>query len=88
LIGGWISVGTGNWRWIYWVLFIFLGFIFAFTLFAPETYAPILLKKKAARLRKEHNTNAYQSALEMHRVPLSTTLKIAVSLLAPYPRLD
>ena len=76
LLGGWIWVGTHSWRWIYWVLFIFLGLIFAFTIFAPETYAPILLKKKAARLRKEHNTNAYRAASEMQRVSLSTALKI------------
>ncbi|GHJ86014.1 hypothetical protein NliqN6_2416 [Naganishia liquefaciens] len=79
LLGGWIWVGTHSWRWIYWVLFIFLGLIFAFTLFAPETYAPILLKKKAARLRKEHNTNAYRAASEMQRVSLSTTLKISLT---------
>lgn len=79
LLGGWIYVGTGTWRWIYWVLFIFLGCIFLFTLFAPETYAPILLKKKAARLRKEHNSNAYRAAHEMNRVPFSETLKIALT---------
>lgn len=82
LLGGWIYVGTHSWRWIYWVLFIFLGCIFAFTLFAPETYAPILLKKKAARLRKEHNSNSYRAAHELERIPLSTTLK--VSLCRPF----
>jgi MFS family permease len=79
LLGGWISVGTHNWRWIYWTLFIFLGVVFLFTCLAPETYAPILLKRKAARLRKEHSTNAYKSEIEMRKSPLSTTLKIALT---------
>ncbi|KAJ9123324.1 hypothetical protein QFC22_001523 [Naganishia vaughanmartiniae] len=79
LLGGWIAIGTHGWRWIYWVLFIFLGFIFIFTCFAPETYAPILLKKKAARLRKEHNTNAYRAQSEMNQVSLSETLKVSLT---------
>lgn len=79
LLGGWISVGTHNWRWIYWVLFIFLGVVFLFTCLAPETYASILLKRKAARLRKQRNTNAFKSEIEMHKTPLSTTLKIALT---------
>ncbi|KAJ9094569.1 hypothetical protein QFC20_006884 [Naganishia adeliensis] len=79
LLGGWISVGTHNWRWIYWTLFIFLGVVFLFTCLAPETYAPILLKRKAARLCKQHNTNAFKSEIEMRKTPLSTTLKIALT---------
>jgi MFS family permease len=79
LLGGWISVGTHNWRWIYWVLFAFLGVVFVGTCFAPETYAPILLKRKAARLNKEHNTTTYKSDLDLRRVPMSTTLKIALT---------
>lgn len=79
LLGGWISVGTHNWRWIYWTLFIFLGVVFLFTCLAPETYAPILLKRKAARLCKQHNTNTFKSEIEMRKTPLSTTLKIALT---------
>lgn len=79
LFGGWISVGTHNWRWIYWTLFIFLGVVFLFTCLAPETYAPILLKRKAAGLRKQHNTNAFKSEIEMRKTPLSITLKIALT---------
>jgi MFS family permease len=79
LIGGWIAIGTHGWRWIYWTLFIFLGCIFVFTCFAPETYAPILLKKKAARMRKEHNTNAYRAQSELNQISLSQTLKISLT---------
>jgi len=38
MIGGWIGMRAG-WRWIYWVLFIFVGACFIFTLFIPETLA-------------------------------------------------
>ena len=42
-----------GWRWIFWIMMIFAGVctVLAFLLL-PETYAPILLQWKAARLRK------------------------------------
>ncbi|KAI0751317.1 MFS general substrate transporter [Daedaleopsis nitida] len=52
LIGGFIVQNT-DWRWCYRVLLIwqFVQIILLFTL-VPETYAPVLLKHKARRLRK------------------------------------
>ena len=43
-----------SWRWVYWVMTIFAG---ACTIVAiitlPETYAPVLLVKRAQKMRKE-----------------------------------
>ncbi|RDB29863.1 hypothetical protein Hypma_013845 [Hypsizygus marmoreus] len=78
LVGGWIGERVG-WRWIYWVLFIFVGFSFALTLFIPETLAPVLLRRKAEKLRKETGDPSYQSLAELEHEPFSTTLKIAVA---------
>ncbi|KAJ3983565.1 MFS polyamine transporter [Lentinula detonsa] len=55
LIGGFVAADPRlGWEWIYWVMMIFAG---ACTLFAivclPETYGPILLTRKAIRLRNE-----------------------------------
>lgn len=76
--GGWIAQGTGSWRWIYWVLFIFLGVVFASTLVMPETLAPVLLTQKAKRIRKETGDNSYLAAHEVNKMPLSKSLKIAL----------
>ncbi|KAJ9094562.1 hypothetical protein QFC20_006877 [Naganishia adeliensis] len=46
---------------------------------SSSALAPILLKRKAARLNKEHGTTAYKSDLDLRKVPLSTTLKIALT---------
>lgn len=78
LFGGWIALKTGQWRWIYWVLFIFVGVVFAFTLIMPETLAPVLLRRKAKKLNKEHHTDTYVSKHDLHHIPLSTTLKTAM----------
>ncbi|KAG6896839.1 hypothetical protein C0992_005742 [Termitomyces sp. T32_za158] len=78
IIGSWIGERAG-WRWIYWVLFILIGVVFVVTLFVPETYAPVLLNKKAARLRKETGDDSYSTRTEMDRRPFSTTLRIALT---------
>jgi multidrug resistance protein len=54
MIGGWIIQQTGNWRWIFGVASIAAGVTASIGLFIlPETYAPRILGKKAARLRKQ-----------------------------------
>ncbi|GLB41314.1 putative major facilitator superfamily protein [Lyophyllum shimeji] len=78
LVGGWIGQRAG-WRWIYWVLFIFLGVCCVLTAFIPETLAPVILRRKAERLRKETGDSSYNTIAEMERLPLSTSLKIALT---------
>ncbi len=61
-----------------WVLFIFSGLCFVLTLFIPETLAPVILRRKAEKLRKETGDQSYQSLEELERRPLSETLKTAL----------
>jgi MFS family permease len=78
LFGGWISYRTGQWRWIYWVLFIIVGAVFALTLVMPETLSTIILKKKAAKLNKGNDSNIYITESDLHVIPLSSRLKTAM----------
>ncbi|KAG6833256.1 hypothetical protein H0H87_009431 [Tephrocybe sp. NHM501043] len=78
VFGGWIGQRAG-WRWIYWVLFIFVGICFIFTLVIPETLASVILRRKAQRLRKETGDDSYQTVGELESELLLQTLKIAVS---------
>ncbi|CAE6466974.1 unnamed protein product [Rhizoctonia solani] len=91
LIGGFIGETVG-WRWIYWVLFIFVGAVFAATVFfMPETLSPVLLRRRAARLRKETGDPMLKSESELHHVSLSEKVKISLTrpliLLATEPLL-
>jgi len=79
LFGGWISLKTHQWQWIYWVLFILCGVVSCFTFIMPESYPVILLRQKAARLNKEHNTDVYVSKHDVDRPPLKESLKISLS---------
>ncbi|KAG8623341.1 hypothetical protein KVT40_008317 [Elsinoe batatas] len=56
--GGYLAVALG-WRWVFWVITMASGLLFLITAaFTGETFAPVLLARKTARLRrKTANTN-------------------------------
>ncbi|KAK0217527.1 MFS polyamine transporter [Armillaria nabsnona] len=55
IVGGFIATSPVSWRWVFWVMMIFAGIctILGFV-FLPETYAPVLLLKRAKSLRKDN----------------------------------
>ncbi|KAJ6093057.1 hypothetical protein N7486_008346 [Penicillium sp. IBT 16267x] len=52
VIGGFVTQYLG-WRWMCWIALILSGVGLVFALILKETYGPVLLQRKAARLRKE-----------------------------------
>jgi len=63
LIGGFINYNV-DWRWTYYVLIIWsFGLLMAIIFLVPETYHPIILKKKAQRLRKETGEPRHRASL-------------------------
>ncbi|OBZ78053.1 putative transporter mfs2 [Grifola frondosa] len=53
IAGGFLAESFLGWRWIFWIMMIFAGTCTAIAIiFLPETFAPVLLQKKAQRLRK------------------------------------
>ena len=61
-----------------WTLFIFLGVAFIFTLFIPETLAPVLLRRKAEKLRKDTGDARYCTLEELEKTPLAEAMKVAL----------
>lgn len=80
-ISGFIAQNT-TWRWVFGVAAIFAGCTLPFIVLLPETYAPIILSKRAARLRKEtRNPNIIaQSDLQKK----SFRYLVAVVMARPY----
>ncbi len=82
VIGGYLSMRFG-WRWLYWIQLILSSVAFILMIFTvPETYAPTLLSRRAARLREETGDESYvpeQSVSDKH---LTQTLR--VFLLRPF----
>ncbi|KAI1076433.1 major facilitator superfamily transporter [Whalleya microplaca] len=64
IISGFCSTSIG-WRWSFWIGLMFAGLSFILMIFLPETYAPVLLSRRAAKIRKaDPNSNIY-SATEL-----------------------
>ncbi|KAH6981671.1 polyamine transporter 3 [Ilyonectria sp. MPI-CAGE-AT-0026] len=77
LAGGYLIQAAG-WRWVYWLVTILGGiFIPCSFLFIKETYAPVLLERKADRLRRETGNLSLRSK-EDKGEPIGTKFKLAI----------
>jgi len=66
IAGGYITQGT-TWRWIFWATCILDVLIqISGLFFLQETYAPILLQRKAKALKKETGDNSYYTEFDSH----------------------
>ncbi|EME86325.1 uncharacterized protein MYCFIDRAFT_45250 [Pseudocercospora fijiensis CIRAD86] len=63
IISGFVS--TVSWRWTFWIGAIIAGVTWPFVIFMPETYGPILLKRKAERLRQETGKENIVAPIEL-----------------------
>ncbi|RLL95262.1 hypothetical protein CFD26_104670 [Aspergillus turcosus] len=63
IAGGYLAEAAG-WRWIFWVLSMAGGAVFAFSLvFQTESYEPVLLQRRVDQLRKETGNMTLRSKL-------------------------
>ena len=72
--------GPEGWRWLFWTLCVFGGtstIVLFFTL--PETYAPIVLRTKAQRIRAETGDAYVYAANELEDQRILKILKITLS---------
>jgi len=75
VVSGWIAVGGASWRWLYWVLTTFSGLCLVAIFFTlPETYGPVLLARKAQRIRKETGDKRYFAPIEVRNVTIGRRL--------------
>lgn len=82
LVCGWINIKTGRYDLIIWVNLAFGGLMWVLSSLIPETYAPVILKRKAARLRKETGNPKIMTEQEAHG-KLSAVELIQTCLIRP-----
>ncbi|KAK4943292.1 hypothetical protein LTR10_017135 [Elasticomyces elasticus] len=69
VVGSYLSEAAG-WRWDFYLLAILTAVLLVLTaIFQRETYPPVLLERKAARLRKETGNEKLRSALQSPKSP-------------------
>lgn len=77
IIGGYVTQYLG-WRWTNWLSIIFGGVALIFMCLMKETYTPVLLQKKAARLREEDDDPRWWSRYDQ-KASLISVLKTNLS---------
>lgn len=80
VIGGFVYQYLG-WRWDNWLVLILAGVATASMMFPKETYSPIILQKKAARIRKEMDDERWWCRYDEK---LSKAALLKISLLRPF----
>ncbi|CAG8121567.1 unnamed protein product [Penicillium salamii] len=79
LFGGYIAKASGGWQWVQGFLAAFSGALcLAIIFFLPETYAPVLLQKRARALQKSTG-HVYRSKMDEKRMKPSKALTAALS---------
>lgn len=83
VVGGFLGQGAG-WRWVQGFMAIFSGLIWIVGILCiPETYAPLLLRKRAERLSKITG-HVYRSKLDLERGAISVKDAFGAALLRPW----
>jgi len=85
VLGGYITQFKG-WRFTNWVILIWAGVAFLQLATVRETYSPVLLQRKAAKLRKDNDDSRYWSRydikvgfIELMKINLSRPFIMAVT---------
>jgi multidrug resistance protein len=83
IVGGFVGETIG-WRWIEGIMAIFTGTLAILgALLVPETYAPVLLRERAATLSKKTG-KVYISMLDKKKGPVSAKKSFETALLRPW----
>ncbi|KAL2836875.1 major facilitator superfamily domain-containing protein [Aspergillus pseudoustus] len=92
IVCGWITVGSGRLDLFFWVNLAFAGLIWVLMGLIPETYGPVILKQRAAKLRKETGNPNIITEQEKHKLTLRdivrTSLIRPITMIMTEPVLD
>lgn len=83
LVGGFLGENEG-WRWVQGLLAIFAGILWILgSCIVPETYAPVLLRRRAEALSKRTGM-VYQTKFDAERGPVSAKQMVSTVLIRPW----
>lgn len=83
MVSGAVAVSGASFRWTYWACFFFSCACWLATAFTiKETYAPIILARKAKRIRRQTGDDRYVAPIEMVKLNFAELLR--ATLLKPF----
>jgi MFS family permease len=77
VISGYIS--PISWRWSFWVGLIFAGVTLIPLFLVPETYAPVLLKKRARKMRKIPGNEHIYAPIELEKQDIQHIITVVLT---------
>ncbi|KAK4133744.1 MFS general substrate transporter [Trichocladium antarcticum] len=78
-VAGGYLIRASSWRWVYWLIAMLAGVLAVFTFFTlQESYAPVILQRKAAKLRKETGNQALRGQFTDTSISAASRLKLAI----------
>ncbi|KAL2864466.1 MFS transporter [Aspergillus lucknowensis] len=76
IVGGFLTDSYLGWRWTAWITLIAAGSFGTVAWFVvPETYHPVLLQRRAARLRRETGNESLHAFLDNHKPTFSDIVR-------------
>lgn len=85
IVGGFLTDSYLGFRWIFWIQMIFAALCLALVAaFLPETYAPVLLAKRARRLRAEDSIANKNLWADLERADFSMKGIVTRTLARPF----
>ena len=78
IISGFISPALG-WRWSFWIALLIAGISWIPLLFLPETYAPVILQRRAAQIRATTRRKNNFAPLELEPKGWRTFLTVVLA---------
>ncbi|KAM3067349.1 hypothetical protein ACMFMF_009841 [Clarireedia jacksonii] len=78
IISGYISPVLG-WRWSFWIGLIVAGATWLPLIFLPETYGPVILLRRAKRLRKETGNPEIYAPIELGKQDLKQMITVTLT---------
>jgi MFS family permease len=84
IVGGFAGQTIG-WRWIQGIMAIFTGVLWILgSLLIPETYAPVLLRRRARALEKANPGKVYKTRAEIVSGPIKFSKTFSTALIRPW----
>ncbi|KAF2218256.1 major facilitator superfamily domain-containing protein [Elsinoe ampelina] len=78
IASGFASPALG-WRWVYWLALIFAGASWPLLLFSPETYGPVILKRRAAALRARTGDERIVAPMDLEPRTVANLLTVVLT---------
>lgn len=78
IISGYCAETIG-WRWTFWIATIFAGITLVLLIALPETYGPVLLQRRAERIRKADPKSRVFAPHEIERPDLKTLATVVLT---------